>query len=228
MTTPRDRAIPSISDRRKYDRSAREDFTEDLNEKSSTNRNLFRFSNMETKFINRPEIDATPKFSKEVATFAAFDFSQVQSGLADNFYRQAAKRSSRTPSARTPISYGANQKHCKLLSAKVPAKNMHISGATPDTLRLPEIENSARNYEDVSEGINSKSENPFGSLSNRRGAPKIPGINRSQSFSFMVTEEEQQPEEPFDPKSMTMDMISQDRGIQPMSYVVLREGLLPK
>lgn len=207
-------------------KSSKEDYTDDINEKSPHINNLSEYNKAQAKFIKTSERSMTPRFPGPGLKTDTRKRSEDRKSLPI-FKNDPLK------SKKPPLSYyGLSQNSLQTGSDQSDKRNkIFVLNNSAVQLRVPELDLAPKNFDDISEEIMSKNDKPFthidssrtvyresqlahlaGSmnLDRRRTGPRLSGVNINKTYSFMNFEEGVE-DHPSNPTSVATNLIPADR-----------------
>ena len=207
----------------KDDNAFKEDYTDELNERSPNVKGIPSYERLETKFLN------------QTANFGGLS-SQKGGGLSDiargNKGRMASLsfdfRKPESPSSQSyRISYSSRQNNLKMIPEQVPAKIVLSPDVTPNRVNNVNWNVSSQLLDEVSDEIVSKDDKPFNHITNNRAlyhqsnigsiekiksplnGNRKAGDERVEAFPFAIYDDKVHQRPGF--KNMTVDLGSLDK-----------------
>ena len=224
------------------EKGSKEDYTEELNEMSPNTKYFHKYSELETKFLNKPGAgpSITPQFQKQ-NTYNYMESTNNNLGRKPvlNYSQSAVANDGRN----APLTYSFNQKNAKTLSEQIPAKHItstsNFSGTSQNPLRM-----GSGNYNEVSEEIVSRVDKPMVRINSNKAfyngyqisdlnnsaklmnAPKNLTVKKVDTFSFMNHDEKSNPKTNY--KNLTSDIGTIRKDYKTANKIVTSERILPK
>lgn len=194
------RELPEVGlDPRKPDLSPKEDYTDELNEKSPNTKNFNQYTKQEVKFMNDTGRSTTPKFPKGPSgLYQDKDDEKIKSLLVYNLKR----RHNQTLKS-VPISYSFTQRNNEIFAKQTSSKNIkthkladkldsNIHTKVSDEIceEITSNDDKPLNHFTVSNRFYNESQFPNSlNIDQRKNIPKLASIKKPQTFSFINTAE---------------------------------------
>lgn len=224
------------------EKGSKEDYTEELNEMSPNTKYFHKYSELETKFLNKPGAGQTitPQFQKQ----NTYNYLENNNNLARkpvlNYSQSAVANEGRN----VPLTYSFNQKNAKTLSEQIPAKQIISNTSSYTASQQNPLRMNSGNYNEVSEEIVSRVDKPMVRINSNKAfyngyqisemnssaklmnAPKNLTVKKVDTFSFMHHDEKSNPKNNY--KNLTSDIGTIRKDYKNANKIVTSERILPK
>lgn len=218
------------------EKSSKEDYTEELNEMSPNTKYFHKYSELETKFLNKPGGGITPQFQKQnTSSYLESSNNNLSKKPVLNYSQSAVTNEMRN----IPLTYSFNQKNTKTLSEQIPAKQIVSNNNSYTSSNQNPLRMGSQNYGEVSEEIISRIDKPMVRINSNKAfsngyqiaernnsGKQLLNVKKVDTFSFMSQNDKSDPKTNY--KNLTSDVGALRKDFKNANKIVTSERILPK